>query len=135
MALASTALTTTHTARRKDDFEIRPTERLAIAVNAMYVFKRPTLGCGPINTFVSGFLPLRMASTDVSQSAASNVLSLQLFLIVTFLPVMFVAAYVEEQGHKWKIMRQSGPCAMPCNGAKLAMGRTALPAAILWRTS
>ncbi|HEY2922092.1 MAG TPA: PAS domain S-box protein [Candidatus Binatia bacterium] len=47
----------------------------------------------------------------INQSVASNVLSLQLFLIVTFLPVMFVAAYVEEQGHKWKIMPQSEPAA------------------------
>jgi len=45
---------------------------LVVALSAMYVFTRPTLGCGPVNTFKSGVLPLRTASTVVSQSVARS---------------------------------------------------------------
>jgi len=48
------------------------TAMLVVALSAMYVFTRPTLGCGPVNTFKSGVLPLRTASTVVSQSVARS---------------------------------------------------------------
>ncbi len=45
----------------------------------------------------------------LSQFPTKNVLSLQLFLIAIFLPVMFLAAFVEEQNHKTAIVGETSP--------------------------
>ncbi len=45
----------------------------------------------------------------ISQSPARNVLSLQLFLIATFLPVMFLSAFVEAQKHKTDVVVGAKP--------------------------
>ncbi len=72
MDFASPALTTIQIARRSDGLEMRATERLAIIVKVMKVFRRPTLGRGPRRGFDSGSLLLRRKFTDVSQSPASS---------------------------------------------------------------
>ena len=56
----------------------------------------------------------------ISQFPAENVLSLQLFLIAIFLPVMFLAALAEEQNYKTKVVRETKPLDAAFDGKRLS---------------
>ena len=57
----------------------------------------------------------------LSQFPARNVLSLQLFLIAIVLPMMFLAAFVEEQKYKTEVVREIKPWSAAFNGKRLSL--------------
>jgi integral membrane sensor domain MASE1 len=57
----------------------------------------------------------------LSQFPARNVLSLQLFLIAIVLPMMFLAAFVEEQKDKTAVVREIKPWNAAFNGKRLSL--------------
>jgi integral membrane sensor domain MASE1 len=72
----------------------------------------------------------------ISQFPAKNVLSLQLFLIAIFLPVMFLAALAEEQNYKTKVVRETKPLGAAFDGKRLSRQFDLGVAAIaLWAAS
>jgi integral membrane sensor domain MASE1 len=57
----------------------------------------------------------------ISQFSSKNVLSLQLFLIAIVLPVMFLAAFVEEQNYKTEFVRKTKPLDATFDGKRLSL--------------
>lgn len=57
----------------------------------------------------------------LSQFPASNVLSLQLFLIAIVLPMLFLAAFVEEQKYKTAVVREIKPWHAAFEGKRLSL--------------